>query len=170
MICILCCGAFMHLYFCWYNLSTLSKDHTGNTKPTRTKTIPSNTIPYRAAHTYLAHILKYPPSPRRRHSPGKTTSQGRRWILLTGIKTLFTSRIVFVVWSSVREHSTSVQTTAAMELSSTPSFPDEQLMSSAEATTNFFKWTLSPAFFKFSVRSFSTCGFESTAMRDVPSG
>ena len=169
MICILCCGAFnMHLYFCWYNLSTLSKDHTGNTMPTRAKTIPSNTIPYRAAHTYLAHIWKYSPPPAAATPPGKW--QNKRWILLTGTKTLFTSRIVFVVWSSVREHSTSVQTTAAMELSSTPTFPDEQLMSSAEATTNFFKWTLSPAFFKFSVRSFSTCGFESTAMRDIPSG
>ena len=83
--------------------------------------------------------------------------------ILTGIRTLFTSWMVFFIWSSVREHKSFVQTTAATELSSTPTFP-LHFMSSAEAATNFFKWILSPTFSTFARRNFSTCGFASTAI------
>ena len=42
-----------------YKLRTLSKDHTGREHNANTRH--SKTIPYRAAHTFLAHIWEYPP-------------------------------------------------------------------------------------------------------------
>ena len=66
MICSSCSWAFTPLNFSWYSIGTLSKDHTGNTMPTRAKVIPFSrfdipkNIPWRPAHTCLAHIWQYP--------------------------------------------------------------------------------------------------------------